>query len=424
MKLFPYQVEGAEWLSDQRRALLADEMGLGKSAQAITAADDILADRILVVCPAVARENWKREFQKFSKYPRQPVVASYESIVSAYQSTAPWQTFDLVIADESHFTKNPEAERTKALIGKGGLIHAAERMWFLTGTPMPNHPGELWAILFTTGRTKLSYDAFCRRYCKFVPGYKQHLQITGAKEEHIDELRKLLAPIMLRREISDVGMQLPDLFFGDVVVEACPVKLSKEQFENATKEEIWLRKRLQDLDEFNPQHMRLLEAVARSVSTLRLYNGLQKIDAVAGMVDSELCAGQYGKIVLFGVHREVLQQLERKLMHHGGHVINGATPAWQRQEFIDQFQSDPRYRVLICNIRTAGTAITLTAADQVLFVESEWSPGDNRQATKRCHRIGQTRPVTARFVGIANSIDEKIQRINRRKAQDIRAVLS
>lgn len=424
MKLFPYQVEGAEWLSNQRRALLADEMGLGKSAQAITAADEILADSILVVCPAVARENWKREFAKFSRFPRQPVISSYEGIVSAFQTGAPWQKFDLAIIDESHFAKNPEAERTKALLGKNGLVHHVERMWFLSGTPMPNHPGELWPIMFTTGRTTLKYDVFCRRYCKFVPGFRQHLQITGAKAERVEELREKLAPIMLRRTVEDVGMQLPELFFGDVVVEPCPVKLSREQFENATKEELWLRKRLEGLDEFNPKEMRLLEAIARSVSTLRLYNGLQKVDSVAQMVNEELESNQYSKIVIFGVHRAVLQGLHDKLYSDfWPAIINGETSERERQERIDRFQKGKRSRVLLCNIRAAGTAITLTAADQVLFVESEWSPGDNRQATKRCHRIGQTRPVRARFVGIANSIDEKIQRINRRKAQDIRAVL-
>lgn len=448
--LFPYQVEGADWLAERRFGLLADEMGLGKSAQAIQAADEILAERILVICPAVARVNWLREFQKFSRYPRHfvlglegtalPVpgkgyICSYELAIKTNLAQKWEGAFDVIILDEAHYLKNPDAQRTiHILAGRerikrvgadpvGGVIRNACRTWALTGTPMPNHPGELWVWATTFGVYRQDYPSFCRRFCTFVPGYKYRLQITGLRMDRRDELKKLFAPIILRRSVKQVGIQLPELFFGDLVVEPGSVKLTAEQLDRATQEELWLRQRLQGVEELDPQAMGLLEAVARSVSTLRLYNGLQKVAPVVELLRGELAAGHYPKIVLFAIHKEVIRSLAIALSEFGTAVINGNVGSTARQVYIDAFQSDSRVRVMICNIQSAGTAINLTAADQVLFVESAWSPGENRQCAKRCHRIGQSHPVRARFVGIANSIDEKVQRINRRKAQDIRAVL-
>jgi SWI/SNF-related matrix-associated actin-dependent regulator of chromatin subfamily A-like protein 1 len=84
---------------------------------------------------------------------------------------------------------------------------------------------------------------------------------------------------------------------------------------------------------------------------------------------------------------------------------------------FQKFQSDPKCRVFVGQVVAAGTAITLTAAHQVMFVEADWTPANNQQAAMRCHRIGQTKPVTVRFVGMANSIDERIQRVLKQKTR-------
>jgi SWI/SNF-related matrix-associated actin-dependent regulator 1 of chromatin subfamily A len=90
---------------------------------------------------------------------------------------------------------------------------------------------------------------------------------------------------------------------------------------------------------------------------------------------------------------------------------------------VDRFQNDPKCRVFVGNIQSAGTSITLTAAHQVLFVEQSFVPGDMAQAAMRCHRIGQTKPVTVRFVGLANSIDQFIAEMIRRKTAEIGALM-
>lgn len=436
-KLFPYQEIGVDWLSDRRFALLADEMGLGKSAQAIQAADNILADKICVICPAVARRNWYREFHRFGMFSRHFFVpegngqdsVGAHSIICSYDYAASGginadSRFDLLILDEAHFIKSPEAKRTLAIFGEKGVARRSKRTWAITGTPMPNHPGELWVMLKCFGVHTGSYTKFCDSFCEYAPGYKDHLRIVGARREMLPSLRNLIAPVMLQRTVEEVLPDLPRLHFGDVVVEPGKVKLSVEEIEKVAREMESLAGMIDFTKPLGPEAMNALELMAKSVSTLRRYNGMQKVDPVAEMVNQELDSGAYKKIVIFASHTTVIQQLLGKLAHHGADIIVGATSAKNRELIIDRFQTDDSLKVIICNIIAAGTAINLTASNQVLFVETEWSPGTNAQAARRCRRIGSTRPVMARFVGIADSIDEKIQKILRRKSRDIGMLLA
>lgn len=466
--LYPYQETGAAWLAPKKCALLADEMGLGKSAQAISAADLISATRILVICPAVATINWLREFDKFSPWTRETfvvtsgrslppsraslIVSSYDLAVRLHRAGV-WNTqhFDLLVIDESHFLKSLDAQRTKAILGKNGICRRARKTWCLTGTPMPNHPGELWVLLRTFGQTKLSYYDFCRRFCLMAIGWRvgDPLQIVGRNPERDAELKELLAPIMLRRMKEDVLQDLPPIHFGEVTVLPGEVPLvetatffdyvypndrTPELNVKMAKEHNLLAMNLQALKKseryqgaFNDHTtatIKMLEALAGSVSTLRRYNGLQKVDAVVEMLTEELDSDAYEKVVIFCVHRDVIEILRRRLEKYGPVTLYGKTSPASKQRNVDRFQNNPNCRVFIGNILAAGTAVTLTASNQVVFVEQEWTPGHNAQAAMRCHRIGQTRPVTVRFITIAGSIDEKINAILRRKTQDIAAILN
>ena len=237
--LFPFQKEGARFLQSHRRALLADEMGLGKSAQAIHASDLQMAKKVLVFCPAIARINWVREFEKFSHFKRKftvidsaytpipdgdSVVCSYdlvEKVAPKLKVFAPWP---VLILDESHYLKSTDAKRTKAVFGREGIARKSARVWCLSGTPMPNNPSELWIMMRTFGITMLSFDEFVARFCD----YYVHLNkkcITGAKQTHIPELKYLLSQFTLRRKKVDVLKDLPPIYFKDLVVEASEVDL-------------------------------------------------------------------------------------------------------------------------------------------------------------------------------------------------------
>lgn len=441
LKLFPHQEEGIEFLVKRRYALLAFEMGLGKTATAIRAADEIDAENVFVICPASVKENWAREFRKFSKKKRMVrVVESRQgifsgvSIVSYDFFTQNRQVllggripgryalkFDLVIVDESHFLKEPTAKRTLAVYGKDGLIRRTKRYWALSGTPVPNHAGELWPFLFTVGATRLNYEQFIDRFCHV---YRSTLyskpRVSSTRKEMIPELRELLKKGMLRRKKSEVLKELPPIFYRQLFVKPGKVALDEETkhkiLEEVEKLEAAFRPNLSD-----SEILTILEVLSPSVSSLRRYNGIRKAKPVCDQIREEISLNLYDKVVLFGIHKDVLRIAKEALKKFKPVVVDGSTR--NRQEAIDAFQNDPATQVFIGNIQAAGTGLTLTAAHNVVFIEQDWVPGNNAQAAMRCHRIGQQNSVFVRYAAIPNSIDEKISATLARKSQEISMIL-
>lgn len=459
-QLFAYQREGVEWLTKNTRAhlLLADEMGLGKTPQAIEAMDSLGLERVLIVAPSVAKTNWAREIEKFSLYGRRAqvmetmkdplpksgtVICSYEFATREVGRLG--SDWDLVVLDESHFAINANAKRTQAIFGRrgnaiageaGGLIHRTRRMWCLTGTPAPNHWGELWILLKTFGQTKLSYDQFLNHFC-LTEASTYGIKVLGGNEFRRDELRGLLAPIMMRRKKVDVLKELPPISFHDVTVNAGEVDFDidssligyvfptdrRQEFFKRIETERKLIESVMKLTGFGSDGVNALTGISDSVSTLRRYTGMQKVDETAVLIRDELEFGSYDKVVIFAIHQGVIEGMRDKLRKFHPVVLYGKTPPEKRQRRIDRFQKDPSCRVFIGNIKACGTAITLTAAHNVVFVEQEWAPGHNAQAAMRCHRIGQTRPVLVRFVALANSIDQRVANVLKRKTRDAASIL-
>lgn len=434
--LYPYQITGAEWLTKNPRALLSDEMGLGKSAQAIRACDMLGLNDILIIAPASVVLNWRAEFEKFSpRYRDQSpidghmrvVTVSYEHISKnlLHYAMAKW---DVVICDEAHYLKNPTATRTKDLLGVGGVVHRADRFWLLTGTPMPNNASELWVMLFTFGKTKLGFEAFVDRYCHSVQIHPKRRQVTGTKTEMIPELRALMHSFSLRRTKDEVLTDMPDLTIGDIFIrhDECTLQFPPEVFEQMKLEQKILFDKFEiggiREDQTEAEVLASLTALAPSVSTLRRYFGMQKAQAVALRLTQELEDHAYDKLIIFAVHHDVIDLLAKHFNNPA--IITGSTPQPKRQAEIKRFQNDPNCQVFIGNIGAAGTGITLTAAHHVVFVESDWVPGNNAQAMMRAHRIGQLKNVLVRFVTLHDSIDEKINRVLKRKSREIALMLN
>lgn len=446
LKLFDYQIEGSEWLQS-RNGLLAYDMGLGKSATAITASDSINAKTILIICPAIVRSNWVNEFNKFSKNNKANVaykvseisnvcIVSYDFAMSKIKELSKIE-WDCLIIDESHYLKNPTAKRTKAIIGNNGLAHKAKRIWCLSGTPMGNHVAELWTMLFIFGVTKLKYSEFISTYCETAQNPWGGTIIVGNKQNKLQEVGIMLSKIMLRKTKEDVMIQLPPIFYKDMVVPQVeltfdqlqkdssflsyffPFDKSKELFEKLKKD----AEMLQHLDESQSfgtiNGFKLLEGLANSVATLRVYCGMQKAIRMAEVIHEELENNDYQKIVLFTVHKAAMYILLDKLLPFGAVAVYGATNEPERIRRIEKFQKDPKTRVMVCNIIAAGIGINLTAASQVVMVEMLWSPNPNAQAIMRCHRLGQKESVNVRFVSLENSIDQKVVQILKKKVKDI-----
>ena len=438
--LYPYQKEGIEWLKTKRFALLADEMGLGKSAQAIVAATELGARNVGVVSPASVRTNWSREWLKFSGQSLLPLLtgsdillntatiwsASYDH-ATRYPELFP--KLDVLILDEFHYLKSIEAQRANAIMGRGGIIHRVAAAWGLSGTPAPNNASELYVWLKVFGVWKGTYDQFVAKFC-LTRRTDYGPQIVGNK--NVPELRALLAPILLRRKKADVTTQLPALTYADLVVE--PAIIDEELF----FPDYYLQNLVGDLHKelresramltaalgttgLGRDGLKAMEGMAKSVSTLRRYIGLQKTFPYMEIVKDELANKAYDKLVIYCLHRDVIETLRTGLKDFGPVTLYGGTPAEKRQQNIDRFVKRASCRVFIGNILAAGTGIDgfQTVCNNVDLLEQDWVPGNNAQAVMRLHRIGQEKPVMCRVVGVADSLDERIAQVLKRKTRDL-----
>lgn len=442
MKLYPHQLTGVQWLLAHPRGGLFDDQGLGKTAQVIVAADRLNVDngrvahvvapqwvsppraRMLVLSPSAVAHNWQRETARWSPNRRAQVITSSSQIVQRDADTVvvthslllkkaivdQLRGFDVTVLDEAHFFRTPSAKRTRAFfLGADAIARRSRYCWCLTGTPMPNNPSELWAMLAGIAPDRLrepngnllSFSRFRDRYCVTVDTH-YGLKIVGAK--NVPELKQRLDGFALRR-LKTEALNLPPVRWGVVALdgEALPTE------PNAPR----------DLEDDT-----YLAAVQRDASFAqwRHASGLAKCDAAIELLKSDLESGMR-KVVVFAHHLDVINRLHAGLREFNPVQLTGATPPTVRQAAVDNFQNDPQVRVFIAQLTAGGVGITLTAASDVVFVEQSFVPGDNAQAADRVHRIGQTMPVLVRFLSLAGSVDEVLVEILARKTEMISAVL-
>ena len=429
MKPMPTQLSGAQFLAARHRALLADEPRVGKTGAAIIAADMILAKNIDVITTASGRAVWRRGFHTWSKLGRSIGIVgvdknagdcdvrilSYNGATSFVQN----RRNDLVILDESHNCKNPDAKRTQAILGKpvaGGskLFNAAAFVqdetcaWFLTGTPLPHDPSDIWTTMRSSCPERLRaddqrgwpdvtrFEDFRNRYCivrmKQLSRFNRIPVVIGGRNEA--ELRERLGDFMLRRTQKDIGIR-PSVY------ELFPLIVSPA-----------VRKQVDgDLDKVNilrAAENGLTKELEMALGPLRRLTGNIKAQAVVEAVKEEFDNGLH-KIVLMYWHKEVGDVLMDGLEKFKPLRIDGATPAKEREQFELAFRSDAQHRVMLGQIQAAGEAVDFSSANELWFVETSFSPKDQAQAAMRITNVNQTRNTFVRVCCIEGSIDEALQ---------------
>lgn len=435
LPIFPYQQIGAEFLAGRARAGLFDEPGVGKTAQTIRALDLRGFDRGIVVCPAVARENWRGEFAKFgTRYRRickgvtiHDFVAwshgLFDVLVTSFDMMVRWAKYlherceplQFMVIDEAHYLKEAETLRAKQILGTEAAGHLngatmwAECAWWLTGTPVPNDPADIYTFLRFQQVMPLGKQAFVKRY--FTSRPRTFSSSQRPKPEMLGELQSLIGNNSLRRTLAQTGVELPPIFVGTHLVDgdAEPVRqllLAHPGLDGQIRAAL----EAGSLAGINADH----------VATLRRLIGEAKAVPYAATLLGEIESG-LDKMVSFGVHRAALTTVRDYLTKHGVGcaLINGDTSEKDRQIAMHEFQHNPGCKVLLANIRAAGTALTLTASARLDMLESDWTPANNYQAIKRVHRISQTRSVRVRLITLAQSFDEVVNDILRDKSANI-----
>jgi len=425
VNLLPFQNEGVYKIHRfGGRALVADQMGLGKTVSSLYwTVRTIESGVVLIVCPAHLKEQWKQEaashfglraqvltgrkpprFQKGIQ-PARYLIINYE-ILGAWRQYLKKLDVQCIICDECQYLGSSAAARTKAV---AQLVRStrAPHLLCLSGTPFPNHTIEMWPVLRMIRPDKFpSRDKFGWKYTnpKLRPWGMCYL---GGK--NLPALRKRLLRIcMIRRVKADVLDQLPK---KKRIVEMLPLS-DRAEYLDAKNDYIgWLRR--------NKKHgaaRRAKKALALArMAGLRKLAAELKMPAVIKRIEKMLRSDP-GKIIVFGIHKSILRKLHS---HFRGIsvLINGDISKKHKEGAVRQFRNDPKTRLLIGNLKAAGTGLNLTVADRVVVTELGWNPAIHTQAEDRAHRIGQTKTVRCYYLISADTIEEPLYKLNQQKQE-------
>lgn len=407
--------------------MLADEPGLGKTVQAIRACDLVFAVEVLVVCPASVVPNWHAEIDRWRLGSWNATVVSYDHMTRNADALLA-RRWCVVIFDEGHYLKSPGAKRTQKAYGDliglvrefDGLADGAAYVWTVTGTPQMNYPNELYSHLKALAPDRIigprsgrvwTYEQFQSHFCEMKYGYAGPVVVGGKNE---DELAAKLDGFMLRRLKKDVLPELPDVRFSEFVVDA---DMTDVDFGIDTEELKLLRKAIEQYGVDG------LGKVASHIATLRRLTAMAKVKSVLEYIRMFLETSDR-KMVVFAQHIDVLDALMRakSIFDHSVRILGASTQS-SRKYAVQRFQTDPKIRLFFGQIQAAGTGLTLTAASDLLFVESSWVPAENAQAAMRIHRIGQKNLCNVRYAVLPKSVDALVMRAVMRKSESIARTL-
>ncbi len=388
-----YQTFGVKYAIHQKRTLLGDEMGLGKTFQAMATMAALKAagkHHFMVVCPASVLINWQRELTKHTKLAVTKVHGADETAlrywrengdvaVTTFESISRFELpekfkFDMLVVDEAHYVKNPEAQRTVAI---RKLLAKTEGVLYMSGTPLVNRVDEMCFLV----------NCLQPEIAKKLENVKN---ISTA-----EQFRQELAPVYLRRVRADVLKELPDL-------------IEKQQWCELSEQE-WSVYR---------------EAVASG--------NLMAIRQVSWQMDSlsdsskakrllEICnsAKEEGrKIIVFSFFRNTLEKVRQLLGERCLDIISGDISPARRQEIVDAFNSANPGAVLVSQVQAGGTGLNIQAASVIVFCEPQLTPAIENQAVSRAYRMGQTRDVLVHRLLADDTIDERMLEILSGKQQE------
>ena len=388
-----YQEWGVKYALHQGKIILGDEMGLGKTIQAIATMVSLKntgASHFLVVCPASVLPNWSKEVQRKSAFEPIQIYGSLRNLalegwvksggvaITTYETASQIKLlesfqFDLLVVDEAHYIKNPEAIRSKAVVS---LSTYAKRIIFLTGTPLENKVEEMITLIKVINPSVAN-------------SVKNVAYLSTAAV-----FRELIAPVYYRRKREDVLQELPEKEEMDTWVEL----MSKER-------ELYKRAILNK----NQTNIRRVSwQIGDPVHS-------SKAQRLKEIVDE--AATENRRVIAFSFYKDTLRMLQHFLGSLCVGVIDGSVPIETRQAIIDDFENRPGGSVILAQINAGGTGLNIQSASVVIICEPQLKPSIEDQAISRAYRMGQARKVLVYRLLASNTIDERITDLLEEKRQ-------
>ncbi len=432
-----YQQTGFRWLKTMSRygfgGVLADDMGLGKTLEAIAfllscKEEDPNASPSLVVCPASLVLNWESEIARFAPQLRAVsvigeatvrrdliaraeefdiVITSYDLLKRDIDLYEP-HSFLCLIIDEAQYIKNSGTQNARAV----KAVHSAQR-FALTGTPIENSLAELWSI----------FDFLMPGYLYSHARFKESFELPVMRDddkEALENLKRMLAPFILRRLKSSVLRELPPktetVLFAGLAGEQkrlydASLAQIRAQLGASLKEGAGGGSRVVILAMLT----RLRQICCDPSLCFEDYSGESaKLELCLELLESSVDAGH--KVLLFSQFTSMLSILEAKLRARGIRyfVLKGSTPKEERADLTTRFNKDDT-QVFLISLKAGGTGLNLTGADIVIHYDPWWNISAQNQATDRAHRIGQKNSVQVYKLIAKNTIEEKILALQQEK---------
>ncbi len=450
----PYQIEGLSWLhflqTNNLGGCLADDMGLGKTVQTLALLlwnkeNEALTEETqsegqmtlfshegtgstsLIIVPASLSHNWYNEIKKFcpsltalvhhgaGRHRSASHFSKYDIIISSYHTVRQdiqfftSMKFFYVVLDESQHIKNPSSNIYRAVI----QLKSDHRL-VLTGTPVENSLTDLWTQLSFVNPGLLGSLSFFKR--EFAGPIEKNNE-----EEKEKKLRKIIQPFIMRRTKEMVVSELPP-----VVEQVVHCDMSEEQSVIYEREKSAVRNSiLENIESVGIEKsaiivlqglMRLRQIANHPLLTDETYKGGSgKFDAVTHNIESVISEGH--KILVFSSFVKHLELFPGWLNKNGiGYsMLTGSTQ--NREKVITRFRSDDQIKVFLISLKAGGIGLNLTEADYVFILDPWWNPASEIQALSRAHRIGQEKRVFVYRYISGDTIEEKIQRLQERKAK-------
>ncbi len=446
LTLRPYQLQGLAWLQYLREhhlaGILADDMGLGKTAQVLA---HLLVEKqagrldqpALVVLPTSLIANWQAEaaritpalsvltLQGAARSRDFPRIAAHDVVFTTYPllwrditalQAQPWH---LLILDEAQMVKNAGSRSAGAL----RRLRTRHRLC-VTGTPLENHLGELWAHF------DLLMPGFLGDARSFTRQWRKPIETNG-ETLRAQLLAQRVRPFILRRRKEDVATELPPK--TEVIRRVQLQGQQRALYESvrvAADEQV---RRVLKRQSFAGAQIAILDALLKLRQVCcdpQLVKGTKtpptmeraKMALLLDMLPELVAEGR--RVLVFSQFTEMLTLVQAELaaIELPHLMLTGDTPVRSRGAVVRQFQSKA-VPIMLVSLKAGGVGLNLTAADTVIHLDPWWNPAVEQQATARAHRIGQDQPVFVYKLVAEGSIEERMLALQARKAALAEGVL-
>jgi len=435
-KPFPHQLEAIRYVSNNITTPLFDEQGLGKTKIVIEALSNNMAEGIidgaLIICKKHLIENWKDEiethsylkyivlrgsvnekglkFMGFSHF----YLINYESVITEVERLKMLLGIRkmAIVLDESHKIKNPNAKTTNAILE---LRDFGKKRIIITGSPIANKPLDLWAQFYFLDNGTLLGNC----YKEFKKKYSISLKNDDLSRENLkfSELRETILSNSIRRLKEEV-LELPDKIYIEKYVHLQGrQKIIYDQLKKELYIEITNIDGIKVIDESEVILKKLLRLAQIASNPYLIDKSYNEIPAKFPLLDLLInkIIDQHEKIIVWSCFVGNIRILNKRYKQLGSQMLYGDIPIEEREKIVKRFKSDETSRILIANPAAAREGLTLTSANNAIYLDRNFSLVDYIQSQDRIHRISQTKVCQIIKLIAKNTIDEYIDEIISKK---------